>query len=57
MSTNKPIKALQLYFESARRYRFSDNGIDLFPGDPQVIQVIDLQEEEIDKIKYRYLNY
>ncbi|CCG20510.1 late-stage biofilm-induced gene in C. albicans [Candida orthopsilosis Co 90-125] len=57
LSTNKPVKALQLYFESARRYRFSDNGIDLFPGDPQVIQVIDLQEEEIDKIKYRYLNY
>lgn len=59
ISTNKPVKGLQLYFDSAddNSQWFSDNGIDLFPNDPQVIKVTGLQEEDIDKLKYRYLDY
>ncbi|KAI5960697.1 mndB [Candida margitis] len=58
VSTNKPVKGLQLYFDNARTYRFSDNGIDLFPGDPQIIQVSDFQDDgAMGEIKYRYLSY
>lgn len=58
LSSNKPVKGLQLYFDDTDcNYRFSDNGIDLFPGDPQVIQVIHLLEEDVGKIRYRYLSW
>ncbi|KAI5948745.1 mndB [Candida theae] len=57
-STNKPVKGLQLYFDTVETdYTFSDNGIDLFPGDPQILEVVNLQEEDVEKVKYRYLHY
>ncbi|CAI5755552.1 unnamed protein product [Candida verbasci] len=52
LSTNKPVKGLELYFDND--YLFSDNGIDLFPNDPQIIQVYNFNQSDIKNVKYRF---
>ncbi|KAI5963489.1 mndB [Candida pseudojiufengensis] len=61
ISTNKPLKKLQLYFEDHNKneidYIFNDNGIDLFPNDDQIIQVFNFNENDLKFLKLRYLDF
>ena len=55
VSTTKPVKGLELYFDSIDNYLFDDNGIDLFPNDPQIIHVNGFDNLCVSKIRYRHL--
>ncbi|KAI5950835.1 mndB [Candida jiufengensis] len=61
LSTNKPVKKLQIYFDSNHgeeiNYIFSDNGIDLFPNDDQVITIFEFNETDLKYLKIKYLDY
>lgn len=55
--TDKPIKGIVLDVES-REVRFSDQAIDLFPGDPQTIRLepVEGKFEGKVKVKTRFLD-
>ncbi|RCK62291.1 Beta-mannosidase B [Candida viswanathii] len=54
ISTTTPVKGLELYVPG-RTYVFSDNAIDVFPGDPQQVRIIGLSEADIGQVRYRHL--
>ncbi|KAK6460556.1 family 2 glycoside hydrolase [Scheffersomyces coipomensis] len=61
LTTNKPIKCLEIYFENnsneaiANVYEFSDNGFDLFPNDERIIEIKGLNESLLQFIKFNHL--
>lgn len=55
ISTTKPVKRLELYFDYTHNYLFDDNGIDLFPDDPQIIHINNFDELDVEKLRYRHL--
>ena len=48
ISTTKPVKRLELYFDYTHNYLFDDNGIDLFPDDPQIIHINNFDELDVE---------
>ncbi|KAK6202470.1 family 2 glycoside hydrolase [Scheffersomyces amazonensis] len=55
ISTNKPVKCLELYFEDDLTYEYSDNGFDIFPNDDQIIEVKGVDEESLVNLKFNHL--
>ncbi|WLF76400.1 hypothetical protein PVL30_000102 [Lodderomyces elongisporus] len=55
LTTNKPVKGLELYIEGHNQCICDENGIDLFPNDPQIVSINGLCEEDVHKVKYRHL--